>query len=232
MGFLSNLLQKYGAAGRNGKHRLGLLVKIWVMLWATAATADPVRIAALGDSLTQGYGLVAQNGFTAQLQNWLDTHEIEATIVNAGVSGDTSAGGISRVDWTLTPDIGAMIVTLGGNDLLRGLSPDLTRANLAGILDAAKAKDIPVLLVGMQAPGNYGADYKAAFDGIYSDLAADYDTLYFEGFLKPLTDLAPWGQVLTQYMQPDGIHPNAAGVALIVEAMGPKVAELAERAGN
>ncbi|WP_460275171.1 arylesterase [Celeribacter sp. ULVN23_4] len=202
------------------------------MLWATAASADPVRIAALGDSLTQGYGLVAQDGFTAQLQDWLDAHEIEATIVNAGVSGDTTAGGLSRVDWTLTPDIGAMIVTLGGNDLLRGLSPELTRTNLSGILEAAKAKNIPVLLVGMQAPGNYGAEYKSAFDAIYPDLAADYGTLYFEGFLKPLTELGPWDEILKTKMQPDGIHPNAEGVAVIVEAMGPTVAKLAEQAAT
>ncbi|PTQ73367.1 arylesterase [Celeribacter persicus] len=202
------------------------------MLWATAASADPLRIAALGDSLTQGYGLIAQDGFTGQLQSWLDAHDVDAVIVNAGVSGDTTAGGLSRVDWTLTPDIGAMIVTLGGNDLLRGLSPDLTRANLAGILDAARTKDIPVLLVGMQAPGNYGAEYKAAFDVIHPELAAEYGTLYFEGFLKPLTDLAPWDEVLRSYMQPDGIHPNAEGVSVIVEALGPKVAELAEQASN
>ncbi|WP_417274860.1 arylesterase [Celeribacter halophilus] len=194
------------------------------------ASAEPVRIAALGDSLTQGYGLVQQEGFTAQLQNWLDAHDVEATIVNAGVSGDTTAGGLSRVAWTLTPDIDAMIVALGGNDLLRGLSPDLSRANLAGILNVAQEKNIPVLLIGMQAPGNFGAEYKAQFDAIYPELAQDYGTLYVEGFLKPLTDIGPWEQVLKTHMQPDGIHPNAAGVAVIVEAIGPKVAELAERA--
>jgi acyl-CoA thioesterase-1 len=227
MGVLSRVSEKYGVARRIGKRGLGLLAPVSLILWATTAAADPVRIAALGDSLTQGYGLMAQDGFTAQLQNWLDAHEVDATIVNAGVSGDTTAGGLSRVDWTLTPDIGAMIVALGGNDLLRGLSPDLTRANLAGILDAAKAKDIPVLLVGMQAPGNYGAEYKTAFDAIYPDLARAYDTLYFEGFLKPLTELGPWDQILKTEMQADGIHPNAKGVAVIVEAMGPTVAELA-----
>ncbi|WP_416351243.1 arylesterase [Celeribacter halophilus] len=194
------------------------------------AAAEPVRIAALGDSLTQGYGLVQQEGFTVQLQNWLDAHDVEATIVNAGVSGDTTAGGLSRVAWTLTPDIDAMIVALGGNDLLRGLSPDLSRANLAGILDVAQEKNVPVLLIGMQAPGNFGADYKMQFDAIYPELAQDYGTLYVEGFLKPLTDIGPWEQVLKTHMQPDGIHPNAAGVAVIVEAIGPKVAELAERA--
>ncbi|WP_414835846.1 arylesterase [Celeribacter halophilus] len=194
------------------------------------ASAEPVRIAALGDSLTQGYGLVQQEGFTTQLQNWLDAHDIEATIINAGVSGDTTAGGLSRVAWTLTPDIDAMIVALGGNDLLRGLSPEISRANLAGILDVAQEKNVPVLLIGMQAPGNFGADYKAQFDAIYPELAQDYGTIYVEGFLKPLTDIGPWEQVLKTHMQPDGIHPNAAGVTVIVDAIGPKVAELAERA--
>jgi acyl-CoA thioesterase-1 len=215
---------------RLGNRFSRILGHILLIALPAFASAEPVRIAALGDSLTQGYGLVQQEGFTAQLQNWLDAHDVEATIVNAGVSGDTTAGGLSRVAWTLTPDIDAMIVALGGNDLLRGLSPDLSRANLAGILDVAKEKNIPVLLIGMQAPGNFGADYKAQFDAIYPELAQDYGTLYVEGFLKPLTDIGPWEQVLKTHMQPDGIHPNAAGVAVIVDAIGPKVAELAERA--
>lgn len=220
----------YGALARLGNRFSRILGHILLIALPAFASAEPVRIAALGDSLTQGYGLVQQEGFTAQLQNWLDAHDVEATIVNAGVSGDTTAGGLSRVAWTLTPDIDAMIVALGGNDLLRGLSPDLSRANLAGILDVAKEKNIPVLLIGMQAPGNFGAEYKAQFDAIYPELAQDYGTLYVEGFLKPLTDIGPWEQVLKTHMQPDGIHPNAAGVAVIVEAIGPKVAELAERA--
>ncbi|SFJ86319.1 arylesterase [Celeribacter neptunius] len=228
---MSAFLKKYGVLARIDKPLATLLVTLMLIGGTLPAEARPLRIAALGDSLTEGYGLIAQNGFTAQLQSWLDARHVEATIVNAGVSGDTTAGGLSRVDWTLTPDIGAMIVALGGNDLLRGLSPDLSRSNLAGILDVAKEKGIPVLLVGMEAPGNYGAEYKATFDAIYPDLAAEYDTLYFEGFLKPLTDLGLWEQVLKDYMQPDGVHPNAEGVARIVEAMGPVVAELAERAG-
>jgi acyl-CoA thioesterase-1 len=215
---------------RLGNRFSRILGHILLIALPAFASAEPVRIAALGDSLTQGYGLVQQEGFTAQLQNWLDAHDVEATIVNAGVSGDTTAGGLSRVAWTLTSDIDAMIVALGGNDLLRGLSPDLSRANLAGILDVAQEKNVPVLLIGMQAPGNFGADYKAQFDAIYPELAQDYSTLYVEGFLKPLTDIGPWEQVLKTHMQPDGIHPNAAGVAVIVEAIGPKVAELAERA--
>lgn len=224
----------YGVLRRIGKQSVrkytGILLKIWFIVAASSALAGPVRIAALGDSLTQGYGLMQQDGFTAQLQTWLDAHSVEATIVNAGVSGDTTAGGLSRVEWTLTPDIDAMIVALGGNDLLRGLSPELTQANIKGILEVAQAKHVPVLLVGMAAPGNYGTAYKAQFDALYPELAAAYGTLYFEGFLKPLTDLGPWEQVLKTHIQADGIHPNAAGVSVIVEALGPKVEGLAARA--
>lgn len=116
------------------------------------AQADEVVIAALGDSLTQGYGLVQEDGFVPQLQAWLAEQGADVTIINAGVSGDTTAGGLSRVDWTLTPDVDALIVALGGNDLLRGIAPEVSRANLQGILSAAAANSVPVLLVGMQAP--------------------------------------------------------------------------------
>lgn len=223
----------YGVLRRIGKRFAQtftvVLVQIWMICAASVAMAEPVRIAALGDSLTQGYGLMQQDGFTAQLQDWLAAHHVDATIINAGVSGDTTAGGLSRVDWTLTPDIDAMILALGGNDLLRGLSPDLSRANLKGILEVAQAKNVPVLLVGMQAPGNYGAEYKARFDAIYPDLADTYGTLYFDGFLKPLTDLGLWEQILKTHMQADGVHPNATGVSVIVEAMGPTVEALVHR---
>ncbi|EKE70822.1 arylesterase [Celeribacter baekdonensis] len=235
-GILVSLPFGYGVLRRIGKRFAQtftlVLVQIWMIGATHAAMAEPVRIAALGDSLTQGYGLMQQDGFTAQLQGWLAAHHVGATIINAGVSGDTTAGGLSRVDWTLTPDINAMIVALGGNDLLRGLSPELSRANLKGILEVAQAKNVPVLLVGMQAPGNYGAEYKAHFDAIYPDLAEAYDTLYFDGFLKPLTDLGLWEQILKTHMQADGVHPNAMGVSVIVEAMGPTVEALVNRAND
>ena len=129
--------------------------------------ADEIVIAALGDSLTQGFGLVQEDGFVPQMQTWLSRQGIDARLINAGVSGDTTAGGLSRVAWTLTPEVDAMIVALGGNDFLRGFAPDVSRANLEGILQAADAAEVEVLLVGMQAPGNYGPDYKLAFDAIY-----------------------------------------------------------------
>ena len=195
---------------------------------AAPAVAQEITIAALGDSLTQGYGLVQDDGFVPQLQDWLAARGHQARLINAGVSGDTTAGGLSRIGWTLTPDVDALIVALGGNDLLRGLPPEASRANLEGILQAAATAGVPVLLVGMEAPGNYGPEFKAAFDAIYPDLAAQYGALHAESFLGPLTQAAEADPraALASYMQSDGIHPNAAGVALIVEALGPVVESL------
>ncbi|KIC37662.1 GDSL family lipase [Ruegeria sp. ANG-R] len=196
-----------------------------------AATAESVVIAALGDSLTQGYGLPEQEGFVSQLQRWLQNEGADIHLINAGVSGDTTAGGAARVDWTLTPEVDGMIVALGGNDLLRGIDPGVSRSNLEAIMSAAQASDVDVLLIGMQAPGNYGADYKQSFDAIYPELAQQYDALYAESFFDGLTaggDPA----AARQYMQSDGIHPNAEGVALIVDSLGPFVLALAERAAD
>ncbi|UWR22062.1 arylesterase [Sulfitobacter sp. S190] len=205
--------------------------KVWgliMLLMATPATAEEIVIAALGDSLTQGYGLPAEQGLVPQLQRWLDDRNAEVTLINAGVSGDTTAGGLARVGWTLTPQVDAMIVALGGNDLLRGLPPEQARANVDGILQAAQTADVEVLLVGMEAPGNFGESYKTSFDALYPDLAAQYGTLlmrnFFEGLIAVAGTDAP--AQLRSWFQPDGIHPNAEGVALIVDALGPKVLAL------
>lgn len=183
-------------------------------------------IAALGDSLTQGYGLVLEDGFVPQLETWLQMQGADVRIVNAGVSGDTTAGGLSRVGWTLTDDVDVMIVALGGNDLLRAIPPEASRANLDGILKAAGARGVPVLLIGLQAPGNYGPEYKAAFDAMYPELAEAYGALHVENFLGALQTEADQGAALRDFMQSDGIHPNTAGVAKIVEAIGPEVKAL------
>lgn len=190
----------------------------------TAAGAEQITVAALGDSLTQGYGLPPEDGFVPQLEAWLRAQGEDVTVLNAGVSGDTTAGGLARIDWTLTPDVDALIVALGGNDLLRGIDPASSRANLDGILE--RAGDMPVLLIGMQAPGNYGPDFKADFDAMYPELAAKHDAIlaesFFEGFGMQEADLS----AARDLMQADGIHPNAQGVALIVEALGPQVRDL------
>lgn len=190
------------------------------------AEAEPVTVAALGDSLTQGFGLTPDDGFVPQLQAWLDGQGADVQMINAGVSGDTTAGGLSRIEWTLTPDVDALIVALGGNDLLRGIDPAASRANLSGILQVADARGLPVLLVGMEAPSNYGAEYKAAFDAIYRELAEEFGALYHENFLGALLDGNDRQTALTELMQSDAVHPNAAGVALIIADIGPQVMEL------
>ena len=194
------------------------------LLAAPAAAQEPVTVVALGDSLTHGYGLPPNEGFVPQLDRWLDAHGApEVEVVNAGVSGDTTAGGLARFDWSVSDGADAMIVALGGNDLLRGIDPAASRANLAAIMEKADAAGLPVLLSGMQAPLNYGPDYKEAFDSMYPDLAEAHGALLDPFFLSGVEeDRSLW--------QEDGLHPNAEGVAVIVERIGPKVLELVERA--
>lgn len=197
---------------------------------AGSAFAQPVTVVALGDSLTAGYGLEnPDDGLVPQLQAWLVANGADVVVQNAGVSGDTSAGGLARIDWALGPDVDALIVTLGGNDMLRGLDPAGTRASLEGILRKAKERGLPVLLVGMQAPGNFGPDYKATFDAMYPELAGQYDALLAGSFFDGLVAagaVANDPASFAPFMQADGIHPNPEGVKRIVEGLGPKVLEL------
>ena len=188
---------------------------------ALPAQAEPVTLVALGDSLTAGYGLPPDQGLVPQLQSWLAAQGAEVTVVNAGVSGDTTAGGLSRLDWSLTPETDALMVTLGGNDMLRGLPPEEARANLSAILEGAKSKGLPVFLVGMEAPGNYGAEYKAAFDAIYADLAAEFGATLYPFFFQGMTEGNSDPAAMRPFMLEDGIHPNAEGVAKIVADLGP-----------
>lgn len=197
-----------------------------LVLTTGAAAADELVIAALGDSLTQGYGLPNGEGFVPQLDAWLEAEGLAVDIRNAGVSGDTTAGGLSRVDWTLTDDVDGLIVALGANDYLRGLDPTLSRENLRGILEAAAAKDVPVMLIGLRVGANYGPDYQTAFDSMYVELAETFDAPLFPEFFQGLRAASTDGS-LTAFMQPDGIHPNATGVVKIVEAMGPAVRDFA-----
>ncbi|MFN3292844.1 MAG: arylesterase [Gemmobacter sp.] len=191
-----------------------------------------MRLVALGDSLTAGYGLAEGEGFVPQLQAWLQAQGRAVTVVNAGVSGDTTAGGLARLDWTLAEPADAMIVTLGGNDLLRGIDPAASKANLDAILTGAAARGIAVLLMPMEAPGNYGPAYKQTFDAMYAELAARHGVLLGEPFLKPLVRGETERSIMRELMQADGIHPNKEGVAKIVEGMGPKVLELLNAAAK
>lgn len=193
-------------------------------LWAgPAAAADkPVNIVALGDSLTAGYGLPNRDAFPSKLQQALAAKGIVVTIANAGVSGDTMSGGLARLGWSVPPETDAVILELGANDALRGLDPAVTRRALEAMLGALAKRNIPVLLCGMLAPRNLGADYARAFDPMYAELAKTYGALLYPFFLDGVAADA-------KLNQGDGLHPTAAGVDVIVTKILPKVEELIAR---
>jgi acyl-CoA thioesterase-1 len=194
-----------------------------VAICSGPATAAPVKLLAFGTSLTQGYGLPPGTEFTSVLQTALKLEGIEAKLINAGVSGDTSADGLSRIDWSLADRPDAAIVEMGSNDALRGLEPKETERNLSAILSKLKAAHVPVLVLGMKAPRNLGPEYAAAFDPIYPTLAAQFDDLLYPFILDGVA-LNP------KLNQADGIHPNPAGVRIIVTHMLPYVKKLVAEA--
>ena len=199
---------------------------LFLLFSSVPAFTETVVIAALGDSLTQGYGLSRENGFVPQLETWLQGKGEDVSLLNAGVSGDTTAGGLSRTAWTLTPEVDALIVNLGGNDLLRGIDPATSHANLDGILQIASEHALPILIVGLIAPGNYGPEYKVTFDAIYPDLSHKYETLLYGNFFSTLIENDEVKTPNSKFMQSDGIHPNASGVARVVNDIGPIVRKL------
>jgi acyl-CoA thioesterase-1 len=175
------------------------------------APARP-RIVALGDSLTAGLGLPQEAAYPALLQQRLDAEGLAYEVVNAGVSGDTSAGGLSRLDWALDGDVRVLIVALGGNDALRGLPVDELRRNLSAIVERARAGKIKVLLAGMEAPPNYGRSYIVAFHQVYADLAARPDVTFVPFLLEGVAGIAALNQR-------DGIHPTAEGARIVADTM-------------
>ncbi len=195
------------------------------LLLLTPALADaanngrPLKIVALGDSLSAGLGLPAQAAFPAKLQNALKNKQIDTEVVNAGVSGDTSSGGRDRLDWSVPDGTDAVILELGANDALRGIDPAVTRAALEDILKRLKARKIAVLLCGMLAPPNYGTEYAARFNAIYPELARQYDVPLYPFFL----DGVAADKTLNQA---DGMHPTAQGVDVIVTRILPAVEAL------
>ena len=196
------------------------IVLFFAAVRAGQATAAPVKILAMGTSLTQGYGLPPGTEFTVQLQTALKKAGIDAVVTNAGVSGDTSAGGLSRLDWSLADHPDAVILELGGNDMLRGIAPSETEKNLRAILAKLKAAHIKVLLTGMHAQRNLGADYVKEFDAIYPRLAKDGNVLFYPFILDGVA-LNP------KLNQADGMHPNPAGIKIIVARILPLVKKLA-----
>jgi len=195
------------------------IVLLLIVAGAGQVLAAPVKILALGSSLTQGYGLPPGTEFTVQLQAALKKAGIDAVVTNAGVSGDTSAGGLARLDWSLGDHPDAVILEMGSNDMLRGIAPGETEKNLRAVLDKLKAAHVKVLLTGMHAQRNLGADYVKQFDAIYPRLAKDYDVLFYPFFLDGVA-LNP------KLNQADGMHPNPAGVKVVVARMLPLVSKL------
>ncbi|MEG6507899.1 arylesterase [Methyloligella sp. 2.7D] len=209
---------------------LSVACAAWLALSAVpfAARADDAKpvIVAFGDSLTAGYQLPERDAFPAQLQAALEAKGQAVEVTNAGVSGDTSSGGLERFDWSVPESADAVILELGANDALRGLSPAETEKALSAIIEKAKARNLPVLLAGMEAPRNLGKDYVGEFHAIYPALAKKYDVILYPFFL----DGVALDEALTL---PDGMHPNADGVARIVQGILPKVEQLlAEVEGN
>ena len=176
--------------------------------------ADTKRLMIFGDSLVAGYGLSAEEGFTGQLQTRLEDEAMAIEVINAGVSGDTSAGGLARLNWSLAEKPDYILIVLGGNDLLRGINPADTRQNLDQILARVQALGVQTFLAGMLAPVNLGPEYGAEFNPIYPELAKKYDTGFYPFFLK---DVA----LVPKLNQRDGLHPNAEGVAKIIDEMMP-----------
>ena len=190
---------------------------------AQAVAAKPLRIVAFGDSLTAGYQLNPSDAFPAQLERALRAKGHAVEVINAGVSGDTTAAALERLAWSVPEGVDAAIVELGANDALRGLDPDRARANLDTIIATFRRANADVLIAGMTAPGNYGPDYAAKFGAMFPDLAAKHGALLYPFFLdgvalRPKLSLA------------DGLHPNAPGVAEIVRRILPSVEQLIGRA--
>jgi len=183
-----------------------------------AAAADPIRILAFGDSLTAGLGLAEADTLPTRLSDALTKMGRPAIVINGGVSGDTTADGLSRIDWALADKPRIMILALGANDMLRGLDPSTARANLEGIIAKAEAAGVEIILAGMLAPPNLGTEYKSAFDAIYPELAKAHKLLFMPFLLQDVAQNSDLNQA-------DGLHPNDKGVAVIVRNLLPYVTQ-------
>jgi acyl-CoA thioesterase-1 len=193
-----------------------LLTLAMLFLAVLPAAAAPLSIVALGDSLTAGYGLAAGEDFATRLEAALVASGIDASVANAGVSGDTASAGAARVDWAVPDGAALVIVELGANDALRGIDPAVTRKALSDLLARLGARNLKALLVGMRAPPNMGEDYVRSFDAIYPDLAREHAVPLYPFFLDGVAGAA-------NLNQPDGMHPTAAGVEEIVRRILPVV---------
>lgn len=208
----------------NPSRRAAMLLTLSVLVWmflAPQANSEPkpIMLVALGDSLTAGYGLGPGEGFVPQLQAALSERGHKVNVGNGGVSGDTSSGGLARLDWAVGPDTQAVILELGANDMLRGIAPNVTRANLTAIIKRLQARNIKVMLAGMLAAPNLGEAYAARFNPIYPQIAEQFGLVFYPFFLDGVA-----GQ--RDLNLPDGIHPTRDGIAVIVDNILPSVERL------
>jgi len=213
---MAGTFPSYGLSGMAFKRFLTLaaLALSAAIFLIGAARAEPRKIVGLGDSLMAGYGLDAGQSFPDRLQAALSRGGHDVVIANAGVSGDTTSGGLARLDWSVPDGTEIVILELGANDMLRGVAPEITRANLVATIERLKARGITIVLAGMRAAPNLGPDYRAAFDAIYPDLAKKYGLAFYPFFLD--------GVAANRKLQlDDGMHPNPAGVERMVDGFLP-----------
>lgn len=209
-----------------------LAVTLLAIMPVTGAAADPITMLALGDSLTAGYGLDQGKGFVPQLETWLRKNGKDIKLVNGGVSGDTTVGGYARLGWSLSDDVDIVMVNLGGNDMLRGLPPSETRRNLTAIMAELEGRDLPTILIRVPGSLNFGPDDKAAYDAIFPELAQQHQALFIPNFFTALEERAEGNTAMQDLMQPDGLHPTAFGVSLIVDQIGPQILDWLDKTGN
>ena len=198
---------------------MGALLLLLTMFAPMPASAKVPEILAFGDSLTAGLGLPASEAFPARLQARLKDEGIDVKIVNGGVSGDTTTDGLARLDWALADKPDVVILALGANDMLRGINPKIVRANLDQMIAKIQSSGAKILLLGMQSTTNWGAEYEHAFDNIYPELAKAHDVPLYPFFL----DGVAMNPALNQ---PDGMHPNERGVAIMVDHIAPLLAKM------
>tara|TARA_A100001011_G_C14279147_1_gene830736 strand:+ start:1608 stop:2207 length:600 start_codon:yes stop_codon:yes gene_type:complete len=176
------------------------------------------RLIIIGDSLIQGYGLPKEKGFVNQLQKKVLEKMDNISLINAGVSGDTTSGGLSRTDWSITDDINAVAISLGANDMLRGIPPKFSKENLSKMILKIKDKNLPILLIGITSIENFGPEYKNEFDLMFSELSQKFDISLYPNLMAPVIENE---NDLSNYLQEDMLHPNEKGVEIIVRAILP-----------
>ena len=206
-------------AARLGRSCAAAIVAVGLVAGGSPALAESAKILVFGDSLTSGFGLPPEESFPAKLETKLRDGGLDVRVVNAGVAGDTTAGGLARLDWAVADKPDLVILELGANDALRGIDPDTVRANLDKIIGKVQGAGAKLLLAGMRAPPNWGEEYQDKFDRIYPELARAHDVPLYPFFLDGIA-------TMPKLNQPDGLHPNKQGVAVIIDRIAPVVSRL------